>query len=36
MCVGVTIEELGEGGGRERPAEVVDGETDQHVCSESQ
>ena len=36
VCVGLTTEELGEGGGRERPAEVVLGETDQHVCRESQ
>ena len=36
MCVEVTAEELGEGGGKERPVEVVPGEMDQHVCGKSQ
>ena len=29
MCVEVTVEELGEGGSKERPVEVVLGEADQ-------
>ena len=36
MGVEVTVEELGEGGGKERPVEVVLGETDEHVCAKSQ
>ena len=36
VCVEVTAEELGEGGGKERPVEVVPGEMDQHICGKSQ